>query len=245
MDKHRPTYLLKWIAVLSIAVGSKFYYSNADVNELRWILAPTAVLVEWVTWSSFSFESYAGYMNREHTFLIAASCSGVNFLIAAFLMLSLSRLWNDPSARWSLLPKAGVLAFLATIVANTVRISVAMQLQDLEPMVAWLDEEGSHRLLGIVVYFGSLLLLFVLVGDRHPGERLFPADGTSLFRRFLWPLCIYYLVTLGIPIANGALLSNGSFWRHSLFVLLTPILLIAMITALRATKKRSAGPPLL
>lgn len=239
------THILKWIAALSVAFGAKLYYSSAGVNELRWILAPTAVLVEWVTWSSFTFEAYVGYMNREHTFLIAASCSGVNFLIAAFLMLSLSRLWNDRSPGWRSLLKAGSLAFLATIVANTVRISAAIQMQDLEPMLGWLDGEESHRLLGIVVYFGSLLVLFVLAGSRDPGGRLYPEKAHSLVRRCLWPLSAYYAVTLGIPLANGAFLQGNGFWRHSVFVLLTPILFIAMITALRAVKSRSAGPSLM
>ena len=135
-------HILKWIAVLLIAVGLKAYYSTAGVNDLRWILAPTAVLVEWTTWTSFAFESYVGYMSSEHTFLIAASCSGVNFLIAAFLMQSLSRLWHGRtrSIGWGFLLKAGLLAYFATIVANTVRISIAMQMQDTAMPVEWLDE---------------------------------------------------------------------------------------------------------
>lgn len=237
MPKAKLTYILKWIAALSVAAGSKFYYSSAGVNELRWILAPTASLVEWATWSSFSFESYVGYMNREHTYLIAASCSGVNFLIAAFLMLSLGRLWNERPGptHWSFLVKAGATAYFATLIANTVRISVAMQMQGLAPAVGWLDEEGSHRLLGIVIYFGSLLLLFVLAGNTDADERLYPEKAPGLLRRSIWPLTAYYAVTLGIPLLNGAFQQGNGFWRHSLFVLLTPILIIAIISGLRKT----------
>ena len=75
----------------------KLYYSTASVNHLRWILAPTTVIVELVTGSQFEFESHAGYITSDRTFVIAASCAGVNFLITSFLMLSLRKLWQNRS----------------------------------------------------------------------------------------------------------------------------------------------------
>src|SRR5688500_12683491 len=88
------------VVVLAIAFALKQHYSTASVNELRWILAPTTAIVELITGSQFQFESHAGYMNKEGTFLIAASCSGVNFLLTAFLMLSLRRLWQRRINAW-------------------------------------------------------------------------------------------------------------------------------------------------
>ena len=85
---------LKLAAILLVAFALKYYYSTATVNELRWILAPTTFLVELLTWSNFTFESHAGYMSADRTFLIAAPCAGVNFLIIAFLMLAVGKLWR-------------------------------------------------------------------------------------------------------------------------------------------------------
>ena len=80
-----------WSAQLAVvvlcALALKFYYSTATPDELRWILAPTTVLVELLSGKSFEFESYTGYMSSDHRFVIAAPCAGVNFLITAFLML--------------------------------------------------------------------------------------------------------------------------------------------------------------
>src|SRR5688572_13877482 len=76
-------------AILFFAFALKSFYSTASVNDLRWILAPTTFLVELITGKQFVFESRAGYMSADHTFLIAASCSGVNFLIISFLVLAL------------------------------------------------------------------------------------------------------------------------------------------------------------
>ena len=65
--------LAQLIVVLLCALTLKQYYSTANVNELRWILAPTTVLVELVSGSRFEFESYAGYINSDRSFVIAAN----------------------------------------------------------------------------------------------------------------------------------------------------------------------------
>src|SRR6185295_16039739 len=94
----------QFLVMLVCAAGVKLYYSTASVNQLRWILAPTTFLVQLVTGYQFEFESYAGYIKSDRTFVIAASCAGVNFLITAFLMLALRKLWlhraQKQSAGW-------------------------------------------------------------------------------------------------------------------------------------------------
>src|SRR6185436_18980102 len=85
------------VVVIFCAGAVKLYYSTASVNQLRWILVPTTAMVELVTGSRFEFESYAGYISSDRSFVIAASCAGVNFLITAFLMLSLRKLWTARS----------------------------------------------------------------------------------------------------------------------------------------------------
>src|SRR2546430_4235675 len=73
--------IAQFLVILLSAWSLKWFYSTATVDQLRWILWPTTKPVELVTGAQFEFESRAGYMNSGHTFLIAASCAGVNFLI--------------------------------------------------------------------------------------------------------------------------------------------------------------------
>src|SRR4051812_41775914 len=110
-------------AVLTSAAALKLYYSQANVNGLRWILAPTALLVETVNGERFTFEPYAGYVSSDHSFVVAAACSGVNFLIAAFLMLGFTRMLRAgrKGTSWMMIPTCAVAAYLTTIVANAVR----------------------------------------------------------------------------------------------------------------------------
>lgn len=64
-------------------------------------------------------------------------------------------------------------------------------------------------------------------------------------RRTALPLAWYYIVTVAIPIANGASLSDGLFVRHVLVVLALPPLLIVLVAGvigaargLRASARR-------
>jgi exosortase K len=113
----------QWVVVLLCAFTLKLYYSTASANQLRWILAPTTAFVELISGGAFEFESYAGYLSADRRFLIAPSCAGVNFLIAAFLMLSIRKLLNARSKNigWAFIPAAFVIAYVVTLVANTAR----------------------------------------------------------------------------------------------------------------------------
>ena len=221
----------KWIAqcvvVLVCAFALKLHYSSASANELRWILAPTTACVELVSGNSFTFESHAGYISEDRRFLIAPSCAGVNFLITAFLMLSIRKLLSDPSKNiaWGFIPTTAMISYLATLVANTARISIALLPEPAE--VSWLNPYQLHRFEGILIYFGFLQLLF-MVRENMSSER-----KLGLFRQSFFPLLVYYATTLGIPLANGAYRQGSDFWEHSLFVLLIPLVLILPMAAFR------------
>jgi exosortase K len=217
------------LAVLVCALSFKSFYSAASADQLRWILAPTAALVELVSGAAFEFESHAGYLSSDRHFLIASSCAGVNFLITAFLMLSLRKLLSETAKTisWGFIPAALTIAYLATIVANTVRISLALRMQKMPVEPGWLNPDQLHRLEGIMVYFGFLLLLFVI------SEKMYAKATSGLF-----PLGVYYAMMLGIPLANGAWRQGTEFWEYSLFVLLIPLLLILPLAVFNLTQSR-------
>lgn len=231
----KPRLVAQASLVLAIAFALKLFYSMSNVNDLRWILAPTTLFVELATGEQFWFESYVGYMNDERSFLIADSCSGVNFLIMAFLMLSLMKLqqgWNR-NVSWWFISAAIAAAYFSTIVANTVRITVAMRLHGMSREMIWLNPEQLHRLEGIFVYFGFLVLLYMLAESAEDLASRRNLRTRNLLQRSLLPLSIYWLITLGIPIITGVYRNGNSFWEHSLFVLITPAILILPLAAIK------------
>ena len=248
---------LIWSAQLLLAalcaLALKFYYSTATPDELRWILAPATLLVELLSGEQFEFESYAGYMSSDRRFVIAVPCAGVNFLIAAFLMLALRRLWRERfrSAGWTMIPFSAGLAYVATLAANTARIWLALEMRARSVEVSGLTNNQLHRIEGIVVYFGFLLLLFLVVervesAKRFESARLFvSARPLRLTRVLAFPVLIYYAVTLGIPLANGSFRQGSAFWEHSLFVLVLPVLFVAPLAAWHGWRRVSQNRRLL
>ena len=240
MRTMRSRKLYQSAAVIAAAALLKLFYSTANVNELRWVLAPTSFCVELVTGETFRFESYAGYINHDNSFLIADSCSGVNFLIAAFLMLSVLVLWgkSNRDLPWYTFPIVAAAAFFTTIAANTVRIAVALKLHRMNAPALWINPEQAHRLQGIFIYFGFLLLLYFLYERFERGDRSETAKLTALVRRPLIPLLIYWLITLGIPIIRGSYQDGSPFWEHLAFVVITPLILITPFIVIDQLKCR-------
>lgn len=247
------------LTILLCAFALKLFYSTSGVNQLRWILTPTTLLVELVSGESFTFESHAGYMSSDHRFLIAQSCSGMNFLMTSFLMLSLRKLWisRSQSVAWRVIPITALVAYLATLVANTFRISIALQLRGMEISSSdhWLAPGQLHRFEGIFIYFGFLLLLFIVSerltrsDKRNTGDVAVNSNKVSaLLRNSLFPLLIYYATTLALPIVNAAYRSGNTptdFWEHLFFVLLTPLLLMLPLATFRLYRSHRANHPLL
>jgi exosortase K len=223
---------------VAVAFALKLFFSNAAVDDLRWILAPTTFLVETVTGRTFTFESHAGYMSADHTFLIAASCSGVNFLIIAFLMLVVGKFWREANIEWRFLPAAMLIAYIATLLANTLRIVIALSIRDLNFELSWITPEGLHRLEGVIVYFGSLLVLFV--SSETFARR---SSVISLARRSVIPLGIYYAVTLGVPIAGGAY-TDIDFWKHAIVVIIAPLIVILPLVIFSFARSSELGEDL-
>jgi len=150
------------------------------------------------------------------------SPSGVNFLIMAFVMLTLRRLWKERfvGVSWRFLPISMGVAYVATVIANAMRIVIALEIQRRSVEVSWLNGNQLHRLEGIVVYFGFLMLLFVLM------ER----------RLLIFPVVIYYVMTLGVPLINGAFHRAG-FWEHFAFVMVIPLVVMVPVLIVRLVRQ--------
>ena len=222
-------HIAQLLTILAIAFGLKYFYSTSSVNDLRWILAPTTFLVELITGMQFRFESNAGYLSEDRTFLIAQPCSGMNFLIIAFAMLAIAKLWRDRTVSWLYLPIALLVSYLTTLIANATRIVIALELRKYD---LGYDYEDVHLVEGSVVYFGFLLLLF-LASEKFGSDR---HDRATSMRRIAIPLMIYYVVTLGIPLVRGSF-NEAEFWKHAWVVLITPLVLVLPFVLLSLVKE--------
>ena len=148
--------------VLAVALVLKLHYSNAGADDLAYVLAPTATLVQLVTGAAFVHESGAGYLSQELAILIAPSCAGVNFLVMAWCMLGCGAVAAKRGKLAWLAASAG-LAYAATVIVNAARIVIGATLAGGTAESVWLTPDQLHRVLGVLVYLAALMALYSLV----------------------------------------------------------------------------------
>lgn len=164
------------VAVVALAVwGMKRCYADSRPDDLWWILSPTAQLVEATTGTTFTSSPGEGYVSRERLFLIEKSCAGINFMIAAFGMLVFA-LFHRVGSAVSAAAVVGISiagGYVSAVLVNAARITIAMWLA--AHPIAWpMAAADVHRLEGIIVYFGGLMLLYETV---HQLDRSATAFG--------------------------------------------------------------------
>ena len=168
------------VGTVLIAWSLKRHYAAASADDLWWILSPVARLVGIMTGTSFALQPGEGYFSRDRLFLIEKSCAGINFMIAAFGMLMLALLHRVGSrlSAARVLSVSLLASYSAAVLVNAVRIAIAMWLGAHPAALSSFSAADVHRVEGITVYFGGLVLLYELVrrldrgvtlGGRHLG----------------------------------------------------------------------------
>jgi exosortase K len=163
------------LAVMALVIwGMKRHYADARADDLWWILTPTARVVSATTGTAFVAVPSEGYVSHERLFVIEKSCAGINFLIAAFGMLVIALLHRAGTGRSGLqvLGASLLVSYGAAVFVNAARITLAMWLADRPSALSVFTPAQVHRLEGIVVYFGGLVLLYELGRRVERGARL-------------------------------------------------------------------------
>ena len=151
-------------AALGAAWWAKSFHSRATFDDLRWLLDPTVRLAEMLGSGWFELEAHEGWLCRARSFMVVPACAGMNFMIAAFLSVAvgLAHRCGDLRGSAGLLLGAAVAAFATTLLANALRIALAVRLHSAHIGLGPFTTEQLHELLGICVYFLFLLALFVV-----------------------------------------------------------------------------------
>ena len=212
------------MTVVALAVwGMKRYYADARPDDLWWILSPTAHLAGAVTGVRFVTAPGEGYVSLDHLFLIEKSCAGINFMIAAFVM-TMFALFHRATSGVSVARVLGaslLASYMAAVLVNAARIVIALWLAAHPIAATALSAAQVHRVEGIIVYFGGLMLLYAAVQRLDRGVVMAGSEWAL-------PLVCYYAVTLVLPLANGAAQAGAPFAGHALIVLVLPPMFIVV-----------------
>ncbi|MDE6362749.1 MAG: exosortase K [Lachnospiraceae bacterium] len=233
--------LLIYIPAVLAALAIKIFYRTADSDQLSWILAPTTWWVQILSGIPFEKAPQVGYVSHEYRFIIAPSCSGVRFLLIAFVMMIFSFTHKMDSVRnkvcW--LGFSAVFAYIATIFVNGIRITISIYL----PIIlsehgyesAWMTAEQLHTLIGTTVYFSLLFVIYNLAG-RLCRCFLSSMETTqkNVSSHLLTPAFWYEVMVLGIPALGRWYRSDwAGFWQYAALVVGVCISIVLLVCVFR------------
>jgi exosortase K len=184
------------------AIALKYRYGKASAEDLFWLVAPLARFVELLTGIRFNWEPPAGFVSTTDQVIIAPACSGITFLVICFCTLSFSLVHRRKKSLTKLTWVALALfaAYAVTLCANTVRIIAAIYLYRADIYGEWITPERVHRMVGIAVYLGVLLLVY-LATERITRRRALPLGSrSSEICAYCPPFAWYILFTIMIPV---------------------------------------------
>ena len=230
-----------------IAIGLKYHYSRASIEDLDWVLVPTIRFVEILSGIHFEREMNAGFINHAHRMIIVPSCAGINFLTIAFSTLFFSTAYRIRGKGLNLL-WLGIsfeLAYLLTIGVNALRIMMAIYLNDANLHGGWITQARVHRIEGTLIYFFFLLMVYPL-GERIAGRLCLGRSEerkSSVIKKkgilhaacaCLIPFFWYVLFALGIPVLNMAYRQDGArFMEHCFWVISACLSLLILFFLIR------------
>jgi len=141
----------------------KLGFVLAGNNELIFLLKPTTKLVGFLTGSTSIYVLDNGYYHSKLNIIIDKSCSGFNFWILCFLIVtySLVRFFKKTSYKILAVPSALILAYPFTIFVNTSRI-IASVVVHAQTKRAIFNYQIIHESVGIITNLTFLVLFYYL-----------------------------------------------------------------------------------
>ena len=160
IHKNIPHYLL---AIL-IAFLLKFVYKLTDTSDLFFILKPTDTLIGIIANSESRFVSEHGYFHEKFNIVIDKSCSGFNFWILCFLMLSFltANYFKRPIQKALSIPIILFASLLLTIGVNTSRILFSIFFHPYESALIENKYFWLHQAQGAFIYLFFLITIYLL-----------------------------------------------------------------------------------
>ena len=215
----------------------KLFYSRAASESLSWILAPTALCVSLFTGIPFTAQPGAGYVNHSLRFIIAPSCSGLQFMIVVTALLLFSFVHRTKrKITWSLFVLC--FSFLYTILVNSLRITLAIYIPLYFPALTHygvLTPERLHTLIGTVIYLSALLIAY-RAGEsicRANTDKTTPHSALGLFLPAFW----YFFIVLGLPFLNHAYRKEREQFTEYTALIVCSCLAVACFPLLRLLLK--------
>lgn len=157
---NRDMFVMMALSIL-LALCLKLFYSTAGPDELKWMLYPTAALVQAFTSISFLFDPHKGYVAIGSTVVIGPGCAGLNFYVIALCMSTFSFIGCFNKHKLYYFLGLVLLTYVVTLCVNAFRIVGGIMLLELGGSMDFAVSATLHSAQGTLFYFVFLIVYFV------------------------------------------------------------------------------------
>lgn len=224
-DQYLWRSLLWWLPLTTAALLLKYHYSVASTGELQWMMQPLADLLNLITGHDFQRSADGEWFSISADVQLVKACAGINFMLMSLLAYAWmfrpdhnevpqTRLWSITQV--VLMAAVFIAAWATTLLANTLRIWLAMYLQADDSLLQASGIEGKqiHRFIGIAVY---LLILSL---------QMLPSKRMAHWQKVLIPVVLYILLMVIVPLLTGNALHQPTLYFEHVAQLLLSVMVI-------------------
>ena len=226
-----------WLAVLTVAVLLKHHYSVAAAADLEWMFRPLSLMLEWFSGHAFHRDGNYEWVSESADVRLVKACAGVNFMLMSFMGYAWVvrpgfRTEFAPlawvAARILLLCTAVIAAWITCLLANSLRIMVAMTVNAnaMGLDVVGIGAPQLHRLIGVAIYV-PLLSLQMTLGNR--GDTKDALVG---------PVLMYLLLMVLVPVVSGNARQHPALFAEHILYLSTMIAVMCGVFFLYSYRRR-------
>lgn len=155
---------LYYLATIGLFILFKLGYTLASNDHLIFLLKPTDKIVGLLTGSTAVYMEDKGYYHSSFNILIEKSCSGFNFMLLCFCMLSflLLQYSSKPLYKSLTIPFAIATSYILTILVNASRIFASILLQQqASRFLPTLSRSLVHESIGVITNLSFLILIYM------------------------------------------------------------------------------------
>lgn len=159
-----PSNLVFYAVIISVFLLLKVGYSVAENDDLIFLLKPITEFIELSTGTNSVYNTNSGFYFEQLDVLIDKSCSGGNFLLLCFAMLSFLALKHISKPYQKLIAIVVVLfiSYLVAIGVNVSRIYVSLILESEITQFLNTDNLLVHEAIGVTTNLSFLILIYIL-----------------------------------------------------------------------------------
>jgi exosortase K len=147
---------------IGIFILLKLLYTVAGTNDLHFLLGPTNKIVELLSGSQARYIQNSGYFHESLNIVIDKSCSGFNFWLLCFIMLSFLTLkyFKNRINKILTMTLSLIGAYFLTVLVNSSRIFASIIIENQIHSIA--KYSIIHESIGIITNLTFLILIYLI-----------------------------------------------------------------------------------